>query len=232
MSAKQVGVKVSVRAMGSKKGVVAIVAPEGAAPERTIESFMVTLLASRDEHWARMTLATLIVIAARNTGNQCSMVHESFPVSVRGLVREAYESSRQTIANSTRDSIVLGARLAFRSAKRTRTPMVQYIERPRPVVVAAAASSSSSSSSSGSSSSSDDETEDERESKRECCALVKVCGANDAEKASFGVPPLEAKWMCYECNTKKGYALMCIECIKVHAAWDKTRHHVPVALGP
>jgi len=226
MSAKQVGVKVSVRAMGSKKGVVAIVAPEGAAPERTIESFLVTLLASRDEHWARMTLATLIVIAARNTGSQCSMVHESFPVSVRGLVREAYESSRHTIANSTRDSIVLGARLAFRSAKCT--PMVQYVDRrapkrSRPVVVAeAASSSSSSSSSSGSSSSSDDETEDERESKRECCALVKVCGANDAE----------AKWMCYECKTKKGYALMCIECIKVHAAWDKTRHHVPVALGP
>jgi hypothetical protein len=40
--------------------------------------------------------------------------------------------------------------------------------------------------------------------------------------------PRAAEWLCYECSTKNGYALMCDECVKVHASWDLTREHVPI----
>ena len=85
--------KVFVRKIGEKKSVVAIVAPEGAAPERTMESLLATLLAYRDESWARVTLSMLVVIAARNTGNgvRYHMVHESFPVN-------AYEAESRRLA--------------------------------------------------------------------------------------------------------------------------------------
>ena len=88
-------------------------------------------------------------------------------------------------------------------------------------------SSSSSSSSSGTDSSSDSSSESESEAPSTtarsstatsglCRARVRVCRE-----------PLAAEWICYACPSG---ALMCAECVKVHAVWEKTRDHVPVAL--
>lgn len=224
--------KVFVRTIDDKKSVVAIVAPEGAAPERTMESLLATLLASREENWARVTLAMLVVIAARNTGNgtQYHMVHESFPVRARSLVREAYECAKYTIVNSSRDSIILGSRNAVRKSKRA---LVTYadptikkrsMKRPRKQCAAQAAQAprvtrpaGSDSDSTDSDSTDSDSTDSESTDTGLCCARVRVCRE-----------PAEAEWICHECPRGK---LMCAECVKVHAAWEKTRAHVPVALS-
>ena len=244
--------KVFVRKIGEKKSVVAIVAPEGAAPERTMESLLTTLLSDRDANWARLTLAMLVVIAARNTGNgaRYHMVYESFPVKVRALVRDAYECAKYTILNSTRDSIILGSRHAVRKSTRA---LVEYVDNSSNVQTprmkqrtpsggaekkrepkqapkragSGSSSSSSSSSSSGTDSSSDSSSESESEAPSTtarsstatsglCRARVRVCRE-----------PLAAEWICYACPSG---ALMCAECVKVHAVWEKTRDHVPVAL--
>jgi hypothetical protein len=223
--------KVFVRTIDDKKSVVAIVAPEGAAPERTMESLLTTLLASREENWARVTLAMLVVIAARNTGNgtQYHMVHESFPVRARSLVREAYECAKYTIVNSSRDSIILGSRNAVRKSKRalvtyadpTTSLKKRAMKRPRKQCAAQAAHAKrpagSDSDSTDSDSTDSDSTDSESTDSGLCCARVRVCRE-----------PAEAEWICHECPRGK---LMCAECVKVHAVWEKTRAHVPVALS-
>jgi hypothetical protein len=229
--------KVFVRTIDEKKSVVAIVAPEGAAPERTMESLLTTLLASREENWARVTLAMLVVIAARNTGNgtQYHMVHESFPVRARSLVREAYECAKYTIVNSSRDSIILGSRNAVRKSTRalvtyadpTTSLKKRAMKRPRKQCAAQAAQAAqaahakrpagSDSDSTDSDSTDSDSTDSESTDSGLCCARVRVCRE-----------PAEAEWICHECPRCK---LMCAECVKVHAAWEKTRAHVPVALS-
>jgi hypothetical protein len=223
--------KVFVRTIDDKKSVVSIVAPEGAAPERTMESLLVTLLASREENWARVTLAMLVVIAARNTGNgtQYHMVHESFPVRARSLVREAYECAKYTIVNSSRDSIILGSRNAVRKSTRalvtyadpTTSLKKRAMKRPRSQCAAqvprATRPAGSDSDSTDSDSTDSDSTDSESTDSGLCCARVRVCRE-----------PAEAKWICHECPRGK---LMCAECVKVHAAWEKTRAHVPVTLS-
>ena len=220
--------KVFVRTIDDKKSVVSIVAPEGAAPERTMESRLTTLLASREENWARVTLAMLVVIAARNTGNgtQYHMVHESFPVRARSLVREAYECAKYTIVNSSRDSIILGSRNAVRKSKRAlvtyadpTTIKKRSMKRPRKQCAAQAARAPRATRPAGSDSDStdSDSTDSESTDSGLCCARVRVCRE-----------PAEAEWICHECPRGK---LMCAECVKVHAAWEKTRAHVPVALS-
>ena len=256
---ESIGVKVSVRSVDGKKRVIAIVAPKGAAPENTIESLLTTLLAEKETPSVNRSLARIMVIATRNTGNgDCAglvgLVHESFPVNVRALVRETYESTRHIIINAPRGSIIEESRLAFRIAKRTMVEMVEYVDSergyaPRPSAPRPSAQRPSAQRPSESMpnaprpsaprpsesrpnapkrkalSPSDEETEDDEDREYTCRARVRVCRFSAENKTN---EPRAAEWLCYECSTKNGYALMCDECVKVHASWDWTREHVPI----
>lgn len=276
---ESIGVKVSVRSVDGKKRVIAIVAPKGAAPENTIESLLTTLLAEKETPSVNRSLARIMVIATRNTGNGdraglAGLVHESFPVNVRALVRETYESTRHIILNAPRGSIIEESRLAFRIAKRTMVEMVEYVDsergdaprpsaprpsesrpsapRPRPSESRPSESRPSESRPSESRanaprpnaprpsaprpnapkrkalSPSDEETEDDEDRAYTCRARVRVCRFSAENKTN---EPRAAEWLCYECSTKNGYALMCDECVKVHASWDLTREHVPIRVS-
>ena len=263
---ESIGVKVKARSVDGKKRVIAIVAPKGTAPENTIESLLTTLLAEKETPSVNRSLARIMVIATRNTGSRdhaghAGLVHESFPVNVRALVREAYESTRHIIINATRGSIIEESRLAFRIAKRTMVEMVEYIDSdrgdpprpsaPRPSAPRPTAPRSSSPRTSAQRPSesrpssprpssprpigskrkislSDEDTEDDEGREYTCCARVRVCRFSAENKTN---EPRAAEWLCYECSTKNGYALMCDECVKVHAAWDMTREHVPIRVS-
>jgi hypothetical protein len=105
------GFKLVVRKHGGAKCVVAIQAPESAAPERTMESFLCTMLDEDDAD----VISRFIVLSARKTVRSPIETHAAFPVGVRALVREAYERVKRVflISASTRASIKNGTRIVL-----------------------------------------------------------------------------------------------------------------------
>lgn len=110
--------KVMVSSRDGPKRVVAIKAPESAAPERTMESLLRTMLEEDDPE----ILARLIFIAARNTKRSPLELHTAFPVGVRALVREVYERVKRVLVISD----IGAARVAFKQAVDTGERIVLY----------------------------------------------------------------------------------------------------------
>ena len=110
--------KVMVSSRDGPKRVVAIKAPESAAPERTMESLLRTMLEEDDPE----ILARLIFIAARNTKRSPLELHTAFPVGVRALVREVYERVKRVLVISD----IGAARVAFKRAVDTGERIVLY----------------------------------------------------------------------------------------------------------
>ena len=105
------GFKLVVRKHGGAKCVVAIQAPESAAPERTMECFLRTMLDEDDAD----VISRFIVLAARKTVRSPIGTHAAFPVGVRALVREAYERVERVflISAPTRAALKNGTRIVL-----------------------------------------------------------------------------------------------------------------------